>query len=566
MASSAVDQKKVDEKHIKAIREFQKGSSANRRCFDCNEMGPQYICLDFNTFICTMCSGIHREFSHRIKSISMSTFTDTEVNNIIKVGGNEAAHKYWLARFDVNSQPSSNLNSRDRIRNFIRDVYIDRRWVFEEPKPRPEPIKQEVKKQPVPKPAAPVDFNPFQIAPPPSSSTPQASVAFGDFSSFDKHQQSTAAVDFADFASFDQQPTGQADFVADFDSHNSSTSEATVNFFQSPKAATVGTHQHPTAFQPFGEPVTSTKPVDSIFGSFDTSPAFHPPVATRSHDPFEDFPTSPAPVLRQQAPSTSTNKAMVMSDPFGDFDAVVPTSKTDPFSNAFATPASTLSSSQFTTKASAHDPFASIDAPVQKPAATTASVDPFNAFDTLVAPDPPTATYQTPSFNTAAAVDLWGQPPPPSKPQSGSSAFGSTPSTTYAPQATQHKPHPPVEQTGYFPTKATPFDAMYSSNQASNPAFPSNPAAYSSHSFVNKDTAPQKSLVDPFASLDIGIKSSTAASTPYHVLPTHQFQSHGFPANQPHYASNNQSNSYHPNIVVAPVSQKPTSTNPFDMF
>jgi hypothetical protein len=70
-----------------------------------------------------------REFSHRIKSISMSSFTDTEVQNIVKCGGNNAAQKYWLAKFDVNSQSNSRLNARDRVRNFIRDCYIDRRYV-----------------------------------------------------------------------------------------------------------------------------------------------------------------------------------------------------------------------------------------------------------------------------------------------------------------------------------------------------------------------------------------------------------------------------------------------------
>ncbi|RHY07360.1 hypothetical protein DYB25_009477 [Aphanomyces astaci] len=195
--AASVDQKKVDEKHIKEIRDFQKTSTANRRCFDCNEMGPQYICLDFSTFICTACSGlqyvplfvgpspcpyswylISREFSHRIKSISMSTFTDTEVKNIVKFGGNE----------------------------------VSIIWVFEEPKPKAEPVKAEVKK---PSPlvataAAPVDFNPFQIAPP-ASATPSPAVAFGDFSSFDKQQQPAAsAVDFADFSAFDAHQASSA--------------------------------------------------------------------------------------------------------------------------------------------------------------------------------------------------------------------------------------------------------------------------------------------------------------------------------------------------------------------
>lgn len=37
----------------------------------------------------TACSGIHREFSHRVKSISLSTFSLEEVK-ALKEGGNEA--------------------------------------------------------------------------------------------------------------------------------------------------------------------------------------------------------------------------------------------------------------------------------------------------------------------------------------------------------------------------------------------------------------------------------------------------------------------------------------------
>lgn len=37
-AAAAMDEKRQEEKRIKELREFQRGSPANRRCFDCNEM------------------------------------------------------------------------------------------------------------------------------------------------------------------------------------------------------------------------------------------------------------------------------------------------------------------------------------------------------------------------------------------------------------------------------------------------------------------------------------------------------------------------------------------------
>lgn len=53
--------------------------------------------MDFNTFVCTACSGIHREFSHRIKSISLATFTDEEVEGV-KKGGNNVNNALYMAR------------------------------------------------------------------------------------------------------------------------------------------------------------------------------------------------------------------------------------------------------------------------------------------------------------------------------------------------------------------------------------------------------------------------------------------------------------------------------------
>ena len=53
-----LSEKQLDENRTKKLRNFQKNNIENKRCFDCKERGPQYICLDFNTFICTLCSGI----------------------------------------------------------------------------------------------------------------------------------------------------------------------------------------------------------------------------------------------------------------------------------------------------------------------------------------------------------------------------------------------------------------------------------------------------------------------------------------------------------------------------
>nr|XP_028962875.1 probable ADP-ribosylation factor GTPase-activating protein AGD14 isoform X3 [Malus domestica] len=74
--------------------------------------GPQYVCTTFLTFVCTKCSGVHREFTHRVKSVSMAKFNAEEVS-ALQAGGNEV---------------STNLHG---LRSFIKHVYVDRKYTGE---------------------------------------------------------------------------------------------------------------------------------------------------------------------------------------------------------------------------------------------------------------------------------------------------------------------------------------------------------------------------------------------------------------------------------------------------
>ncbi|XP_009762678.1 probable ADP-ribosylation factor GTPase-activating protein AGD14 isoform X1 [Nicotiana sylvestris] len=102
----------------------------NKRCINCNSLGPQYICTNFWTFVCTRCSGVHREFTHRVKSVSMARFSEEEVS-ALESGGNERAKEIYFKTWDPyrNSYPdSSNLH---RLRDFIKHVYVDRKYTGE---------------------------------------------------------------------------------------------------------------------------------------------------------------------------------------------------------------------------------------------------------------------------------------------------------------------------------------------------------------------------------------------------------------------------------------------------
>lgn len=81
--------KKLEDKYQKLLKEVQR-RPCNRSCFDCDGRGNQYVVLNFSTFVCTTCSGVHREMQHRTKSVGMSTFSIDEIKAIEK-GGNDVA-------------------------------------------------------------------------------------------------------------------------------------------------------------------------------------------------------------------------------------------------------------------------------------------------------------------------------------------------------------------------------------------------------------------------------------------------------------------------------------------
>ncbi|KAJ1689453.1 hypothetical protein LUZ63_013608 [Rhynchospora breviuscula] len=120
---------KEDEKNEKILRGLSK-LPANRRCINCNSQGTQYVCTNFATFICINCSGIHREFTHRVKSISMAKFTAQEIT-ALQEGGNERAKGIYFKGWDFERQSLPDSSDIDKLRDFIKHVYVDQRFVGE---------------------------------------------------------------------------------------------------------------------------------------------------------------------------------------------------------------------------------------------------------------------------------------------------------------------------------------------------------------------------------------------------------------------------------------------------
>lgn len=99
----------------------------NLRCFDCQRTGAQTtVCLNYGTFICTSCAGLHRELGHVVKPL-LSSFSPSELEALAQAG-NKVVGRLLLAGCN---REGLNIDSAEAMRNFLKAVYIERRWVPE---------------------------------------------------------------------------------------------------------------------------------------------------------------------------------------------------------------------------------------------------------------------------------------------------------------------------------------------------------------------------------------------------------------------------------------------------
>ncbi|XP_055937301.1 arf-GAP domain and FG repeat-containing protein 1-like isoform X2 [Argiope bruennichi] len=119
----------AEDKNTKLLRELA-ALPANKQCFDCLQRGPTYINVTIGSFVCTTCSGILRGLTppHRVKSISMTTFTPEEIE-YLKSRGNEYCKYVWLGTFDTSTNSiESEVSDDQRKRDFMVQKYEKKRW------------------------------------------------------------------------------------------------------------------------------------------------------------------------------------------------------------------------------------------------------------------------------------------------------------------------------------------------------------------------------------------------------------------------------------------------------
>uniref|UniRef100_A0A8W7K818 Arf-GAP domain-containing protein n=1 Tax=Anopheles albimanus TaxID=7167 RepID=A0A8W7K818_ANOAL len=125
----ALGRKKLDDKILKTLRELV-SIGGNKECFDCGQKGPTYINMTIGSFVCTSCSGILRGLTppHRVKSISMATFTQDEIE-FLKLNGNENCNRTWLGLWDAKR------TIKQEHRDFMIDKYERKRYYLEPASP-----------------------------------------------------------------------------------------------------------------------------------------------------------------------------------------------------------------------------------------------------------------------------------------------------------------------------------------------------------------------------------------------------------------------------------------------
>ncbi|XP_021445678.1 arf-GAP domain and FG repeat-containing protein 1b isoform X1 [Oncorhynchus mykiss] len=126
MATSA--KRKQEETHLKMLREMT-SQPPNRKCFDCDQRGPTYANMTVGSFVCTTCSGILRGLNppHRVKSISMTTFTLQEIEFLQK-HTNEVCKYIWLGLYDDKTLVVPDFREPQKVKEFLQEKYEKKRW------------------------------------------------------------------------------------------------------------------------------------------------------------------------------------------------------------------------------------------------------------------------------------------------------------------------------------------------------------------------------------------------------------------------------------------------------
>jgi Putative GTPase activating protein for Arf len=107
----------------------------NTVCPNCGyekKFGFGTVCIKFLTFVCNECKSSHQAISHRCKSLTMSSWTNDEVEALAR-GGNLMARRTWLKHAPpegTGGRPSHGMDI-NVYKRFIVQTYEERRYYGE---------------------------------------------------------------------------------------------------------------------------------------------------------------------------------------------------------------------------------------------------------------------------------------------------------------------------------------------------------------------------------------------------------------------------------------------------
>ncbi|XP_051061141.1 arf-GAP domain and FG repeat-containing protein 2 isoform X2 [Phodopus roborovskii] len=130
VGGSKAEAEAASEVWCRRVRELGGCSQAgNRHCFECAQRGVTYVDITVGSFVCTTCSGLLRGLNppHRVKSISMTTFTEPEVL-FLQSRGNEVCRKIWLGLFDARTSLVPDSRDPQKVKEFLQEKYEKKRW------------------------------------------------------------------------------------------------------------------------------------------------------------------------------------------------------------------------------------------------------------------------------------------------------------------------------------------------------------------------------------------------------------------------------------------------------
>jgi hypothetical protein len=293
------------------VRKLSK-KPANCICANCGthkKLGFGSVCIKFHTFVCNNCKSSHQAISHRCKSLTMSSWSDAEVEELRRKG-NDYARRTWLKNAPpVGSggrpQEGDDVNV---FKRFVVDVYESKRYYGEDGGAQ----------QAAPAPTPQTRAAPKQIAAFAVPAQPPASFAVPASKPLPRKMEPVArpsfpapappVLDLLDFsAPSSATPPGM--FQANFDAFSSSPA---------PVASVLA-------------PVAQA--TDSSFNFMNSAPS---PAATTASSNFADFSgmlSGPAPVAQTQTQATASSSgfsfmntsapvASTLNDAFADFSGM----------------------------------------------------------------------------------------------------------------------------------------------------------------------------------------------------------------------------------------------------